>query len=199
MSTKVIGITGGIGAGKSVVLDYIQKNYKALVLKTDEVAHDVMNPGTDCNRKLQEIFPPSVFAQDGSIIKEEMAKAMYDDGGLLEKVNAIVHPAVGDYLRQTVAKERSKNELDYVIIESALYDGSGFALLCDTVWNVDASREVRMERLMKDRGYSKEKVLSIFESQKRYDEQRGTLSVQIKNNADLEQTLRQVDDALAKL
>ncbi len=197
--TKVIGITGGIGAGKSVVLNYIESHYRARIFMTDNLAHVVMEPGTACNKALQEIFPPEVFEEDGRIRKEELAKAMYRKEELRTRLNEIVHPAVGEYLRDEVAKEKEKNDLDYVIIESALYNGSDFALLCDEVWNIRALPEVRAKRLMAERGYSAKKVSEIFESQKSYDAMRQTLPVQIDNNGDLNETFSRIARELERL
>ncbi|MCR4843319.1 MAG: dephospho-CoA kinase [Eubacterium sp.] len=199
MSTRVIGITGGIGAGKSVVLDYIEENFNARIIKTDEVGHLVTEPGTGCNAALREIFPDGVFDAQGRMDRNKFAAAMFQNPELTAKTNAIIHPAVGEYLEAEVEKERRQNVLDYVIIEAALYDGTGFALLCDEVWNVDASPQVRKHRLMDDRGYSEEKVEGIFKSQREYDRLRLTLPVQIDNNGDLESTFNQIKRALAAL
>ncbi len=193
---KVIGITGGIGAGKSAVLDYLKTEHNALILMTDEIAHDVMEPGGLCYDEMRRLFPAEVFTQEGNIDRIAMAKVLYADDTLRAELNNIVHPAVGRYLESEIAKEKQKCDRDYVIIESALYDGTGFALLCDEVWNINASKECRKARLMDSRGYSSEKVDSIFESQARYDEMRMTLKTQIDNNGDMKETIAQVERAL---
>ena len=194
---KVIGITGGIGAGKSLILNYLQERHNALILMTDEIAHDVMEPGGLCYDEMRALFPASVFTSDGHIDRAKMAAVLYGDDELRTRLNSIVHPAVGEYLKEKVTKERQKCERDYVIIESALYDGTGFALLCDEVWNINASKECRKARLMESRGYSEAKVESIFESQAGYDEMRQTLRTQIDNNGDINLTYAQIEEALS--
>ena len=196
MSTKVIGITGGIGSGKSAVLDYIEENFNARILKTDEIAHDVMEPGERCYEALKRIFPDEVFPDNAPIDRELMAKAMFSDESLRQKLNAIVHPAVGEYLKEETLKERAQNKFDYVIIESALYTGGEFALLCDAVWNIHASVSVRTERLKRTRGYSDEKIRDILKSQEKNDVLRLTLPVQIDNDGDFEATKTQIKNAL---
>ncbi|MCR5784543.1 MAG: dephospho-CoA kinase [Eubacterium sp.] len=196
---KVIGITGGIGAGKSTVLNYLKEKYNALIFVTDEIAHDVMEPGGRCYEDLKKILPEKAFLSDGSLDRNTLASLMYADRELTQKINNLVHPAVGGYLEENLEKERQKKERRYVIIESALYDGTGFALLCDEVWNIDVTEDNRKARLMESRGYSEEKVLSIFKSQARYDEMRKTLKVQIDNNGEPQVTYKEVDEALAAL
>ena len=93
---KVIGITGGVGAGKSAVLTYIREHYNAGVLVADEIAHDLMRPGTEVYIKLREIFPDEVFGPDGEIVKEALSRQIFSDDRLRLTLNGIVHPAVGD-------------------------------------------------------------------------------------------------------
>lgn len=196
---KVIGITGGIGAGKSTALKYLEEKYGALILETDEIAKEVMEPGGRCYEDLKKILPEEAFLPEGGLDREVLAGLMYKDKALTGKINSLVHPAVGGYLEEKVEKERQKKDRRYVIIESALYDGTGFALLCDEVWNIDVSSKERKRRLMESRGYSAEKVDSIFKSQAYYDEKRLSLKVQIDNGSGPEQLYAQVDKALAAL
>ena len=204
--TAVIGITGGVGAGKSTVLDYIADNYDALILKTDEIAHDVMEPGSDCYERLREILPDEAFGRslsgeetDRSIDRQALARLLFADDPLREEINALVHPAVGEELSAIVKKEKKQNRLDYVIIESALYTGGGFALLCDEVWNVTAAENVRIDRLMKDRGYTRDKAVGIIESQAVNDRLSKTLSIQIDNSADFDRTKEQIETELERV
>ncbi len=197
--TKIIGITGGIGAGKSLVLDYIKANYRSRILLTDEIGEEVVAPGGMCYTRLKQLLPKEAFDKKGFMNREAVSKLMYDDPDLRQKMNDLIHPAVGIYLVTEIDKEKRHGLLDFVIIESALYDGSGFATLCDEVWSVNADTEVRKKRLMEDRGYSEEKVDSIIASQAAYDKMRKRLPVQIDNNGDCEKTYARIDAEMNRI
>ena len=89
-----IGITGGVGAGKTEILQYIRQHYKCEIYLADEVAHQVKRAGTACFARLVELLGEEIVSADGEIDKAVMADRIFSDAGLLEKVNAIVHPAV---------------------------------------------------------------------------------------------------------
>jgi dephospho-CoA kinase len=198
-TTKVIGITGGIGAGKSLVLDYIKANYRSRVLLTDEIGEEVVAPGGMCYTRLKQMLPREAFDKNGYMNREAVSKLIYDDPGLRQKMNDLIHPAVGIYLVTEIDKEKKHGLLDFVIIESALYDGSGFATLCNEVWSVNADLDIRKKRLMESRGYNEEKVDSIFASQANYDKMRKSLPVQIDNNGDSEKTYAQIDAEMNRI
>ena len=197
--TKVIGITGGIGSGKSLVLDYIKANYRSRILLTDEIGEEVVAPGGMCYSRLKQLLPKEAFDKKGYMDREAVSKLMYADPDLRQKMNDLIHPAVGVYLVTEIDKEKKHGLLDFVIIESALYDGSGFATLCNEVWSVNADQDVRKKRLMESRGYSEEKIDSIFASQSGYDKMRKTLSVQIDNNGDSQKTYAQIDAQMNRI
>ena len=120
--TKVIGITGGIGAGKSLVLDYIKSNYRSRILITDEIGEEVVAPGGMCYSRLKQLLPKEAFDKKGYMDRESVSKLMYADPELRQKMNDLIHPAVGIYLVTEIDKEKKHGLLDFVIIESALYD-----------------------------------------------------------------------------
>ena len=196
----VIGITGAIGAGKSEIVKYIKEHYRCRIFLTDEIAQEVSAPGGMAYSRLRELLPKDAFdKKTGCMDRVRTAELMYADPTLRERMNDVIHPAVGIYLGAEIEQEKRKGRMDFLIIESALYDGDGFALLCREVWNVSAPEEVRLRRLMESRGYSEEKARSIFESQRKYDKMRARLGVQIDNGGDLAHAYAQVDRELTRL
>lgn len=193
---RVIGITGGVGAGKSAILDYIEENYNAGILKADEIAHDLMEPGTDCYRALTEILPKEVYAPDGSLDRPALAALLFSKENLREQINGIVHPAVKVYIINTILKEREIGALEYLVIEAALLIEEHYEEICDELWYIYTSRENRRQRLTESRGYSKEKITRIFESQLCEEEYRRHCRVVIDNNGTMEKTFREIDMAL---
>ena len=195
---KVIGITGGVGAGKSVILDYIEKNYNARVLKADDIAHDLMEPGTGCYESLKRILPRQAFSENGHLNRLVLAQMMLERENLRNEINGIVHPAVKVYIIDAIAKEREIGALDYLVVEAALLIEDHYDEICDELWYIFTSRENRKQRLMESRGYSQEKVEQIFASQLGEEEYRRHCKVVIDNNGTMEAAFLQIDTAMCE-
>jgi len=196
---KFIGITGGVGAGKSAILTYIREHYPCEIYLADEVAHEVKKPGTACFRKLVQILGKDVLNEDGDIDKKRMADKIFADETLLLKINAIVHPAVKEYLLKKLEKARKKCTVKLFFVEAALLIECGYKELVDEMWYIYAKKSVRKERLMKDRGYSEEKVRQIMAAQLTEKEFRAGSDFVIDNSGELEKAYRQIDRRLAKI
>ena len=138
---KFIGITGGVGAGKSKILHYIEQEYPAKVLYADEIAHEQMQPKTACFQEIKQKF------------------------GSEDIFNRIVHPAVKREILRIAKEERKKGKYSYLILEAALLIEEGYDAICDELWFVDTAENIRRKRLREDRGYSDEKIDAIFSSQ----------------------------------
>ncbi|MCR5665300.1 MAG: dephospho-CoA kinase [Eubacterium sp.] len=194
---KVIGITGGIGAGKSAVLSFIEENYAAKVLLADEIAHQLMEPGTDCYNKIKETFEdPNLFFEDGTIDRKWMAQTIFSDEEKRLLINDIVHPAVKQYIHDAIEAEREKDVVKYLIVESALPSETQFHTFAQEVWYVYAGEEVRRQRLKEQRGYSDEKISEIFATQITDEEYRKACDRIIDNDAHFEQMKLQVSKYL---
>lgn len=162
---RYIGITGGVGSGKSEILNYIRKHYKCEIYLADEVAHLVKEPGQECYRQLVELLGSGVLNPDGTIQKEKMAQLIFADEALLCKVNSLIHPAVKKYLVQKMKEAADHPQTELFFVEAALLLEDGYKEILDELWYIYAERSVRMERLKKQRGYSEEKILAIMEKQ----------------------------------
>ncbi|MBR1860967.1 MAG: dephospho-CoA kinase [Lachnospiraceae bacterium] len=178
---KFIGITGGVGAGKSELIKYIGKHYKCRIYLADEVAHEVRKPGTDCYKELCGLLGEDVVAD-----KKRMAAKVFADEKLLEKVNAIVHPAVEKYLLKAYREAAEDGETELFFVEAALLIEAGYKKIADELWYVYANNEVRIKRLMDSRGYSREKAVSIMDSQLSDKEFRENCDFVIDNSGSLE-------------
>ena len=151
---KLIGITGGVGAGKSAILSYLQENYNCRVELADLIAHKVKEPGQPCYDALIELLGQDVLNDDGTINKGRMADIIFSDDEKLAAVNALIHPAVKQYFLAEVEKEREIGKIDYFFLEAALLIEDGYEKIMDELWYIYATEEVRMRRLMTSRGYS---------------------------------------------
>lgn len=190
---KIIGITGGIGAGKTEILQYIRRHYNCEIYLADEVAHQVKQPGTEGFRRLVALLGNEVLAPDGQIDKKKMADRIFADGAVLEQVNAIVHPAVRGFLLERM---RQAGDIELFFVEAALLIECGYEELLDEMWYVYASEEVRRQRLRQNRGYSDEKISSIMQKQLQEEEFRRHCDFVIDNSRTLEDSYRQIDRKL---
>lgn len=193
---KFIGITGGVGAGKSQILAYIKENYSCEIWLADEVAHRVKQAGTDCFCKLVELLGEDVLDDNGEIHKGRMAEKIFASETVLEQVNAIVHPAVKEYLLDRLAKAREEGKVQYFFVEAALLIECGYGELVDEMWYIFAREDVRRKRLAQSRGYSEEKITQIMQAQLSEESFRAGSDFVIDNSGDLEDTFRQIRDRL---
>lgn len=182
---RLIGITGGVGAGKSAILRFIKQHYYCKIYLADEVAHKLQQPGEVCYEKLTALLGDGVLAADGSIDKSKMAARIFLDKDILLKVNAIVHPAVRDYLEAAVKEAAEDKETELFFIEAALLIENGYKDFVDEMWYIHAGDEVRRERLKNSRGYDDERISRIMESQLSEDKFREGSDFILDNSGDL--------------
>ena len=210
---KFIGITGGVGAGKSAILSYLADKPKTKVMLADEIAHELMEPGTDCYKQIVERFAgEDIFAEQAfegvsadvdatekrNFDRTKLAQIIFGNPVKREAMNAIVHPAVKEYVRQQYVMELEKGELELLILEAALLIEEEYDEICDELWYIYTSEENRRKRLKMSRGYSDEKIDNIFKSQLSETEFRESTQVTIDNNGDLEETYQQIEKALRR-
>jgi dephospho-CoA kinase len=195
---KFIGITGGVGAGKSEVLKFFREHYNCRVMLADEIAHDLMEPGTACYEQLKTLFTGvDVYeTENGPFDRKKLAAVIFSDDSLLQRLNAIVHPAVHVYVTETAEAERKKGTLDLLVLEAALLIEENYGEICDELWYVYASEEVRRKRLKESRGYSDEKTSGIFAAQLSEEEYRKHCSVILDNGGTFSDTIRQIREIL---
>ena len=213
-----IGITGGVGAGKSAVLSYLKELDGVRVMLSDEIAHELMEPGTeglrrvsealgagflkeegsDCYNRLKELFAGEpIWLEDGHFDRPALAGVIFSNEKKRELLNEVVHPAVKEYVLNAV-KEAKKDGLFMLVLEAALLIEEGYGEICDELWYIYASEEVRRRRLKSSRGYSDEKIDSIFASQLKEDEYRRHCKEVIDNDGDIENTIASINKALSK-
>ena len=116
---QVIGITGGVGAGKSAILEYLEQNYRVKNLIADKIAKRLMEPGSECYRKLLKFLPVEVYNDDETINRGALSAAIFSSDELRVRVNEVMHPAVKEYIIGQIAEQERMGILDYVIVEAA--------------------------------------------------------------------------------
>ncbi len=196
INMKIIGITGGVGAGKTQVLSYIEEHYICRVVRADEAAHLLYEKGQTCHTELVKLLGEQVLRADGELDRRKMAEMIFGDKLLLAQVNAIVHPAVKSYILEQIAYERERGSVGYFFIEAALLIEEHYDQIVDELWYIHSDESVRKKRLAKSRQYSVQKTSDIMKGQLREDEYRSKCQRVILNNGSLEDTYKQIDSIL---
>lgn len=189
---RVIGVTGGVGAGKSTVLSYLEERYQARIILADTVGHEVMEPGTAaCDQILSE-FGDAVLGKDGRIDRKRLGAIVFADQEKLKRLNAIVHPAVKAEILRRIALFREQ-QAGLTVVEAALFLEENYDAFCDETWYIYTDEKKRRERLMESRGYTEERISQILKSQRSHGEFLQRCQYMIDNNGTAEETRRQID------
>lgn len=191
---RVIGITGGVGSGKSEVLNALKDRYGAAVCQMDETARGLQQSGTECFARIVEAFGAEIVGADGELDRGKLGACVFSDPEKLRLLNRIVHPAVLDAVRADIREKAAAGTRLYVV-EAALLPDVG-AELCDELWYIYVREDVRRERLRSSRGYTDEKISSMIASQPGEEEFRRACGVVIDNSGTFENTMRQIGDRL---
>ena len=194
---KFIGITGGVGAGKSAILDYLKNKPDTKVMLADEIAHELMVPGTQCYDRLKAEFgTEDIYQKDGFFDRIKLAQVIFSDDEKRKKLNGIVHPAVRKYVIGQAAYERKEGKIKLLVLEAALLIEEHYDEICDELWYIYTSEENRRIRLKQQRNYSDEKISEIFNSQLTDEKFRKACRVVIDNNGTIEAAAAQIEAAL---
>ena len=192
-----IGITGGVGAGKSTVLDFIAETYQAYVMKADEIGHLVMEPGQECYEPVIALFGKQIIKDDKTIDRRQVSDVVFSHPDMLERLNEIIHPAVKRYIRRQLELKRQQGQ-KICVVEAALLLEDHYQEFCDTIWYIHTDQEIRIRRLMENRGYTREKSISIIASQAPEEFFRANADYVVVNNTDLKETWQQIEEGIRK-
>ena len=192
---KIIGITGGVGAGKTEVIKMIEQLCSCIVVTADRLARKLEQKGEVCFEPLLDLLGDEVLDENGEIDAAKMARMIFAPGAedLLAGVNAIVHPAVKTRILQMIREEEKKGT-DYFFIEAALLIEDHYDTIVDEMWYIYADEDTRRKRLKESRGYSDSKIDDIFASQSSDDVFRRFCSVVIDNSGRIEDTKIQLTE-----
>ena len=193
---KTLGITGGVGAGKSAVLEYLADNYNCDIITTDDVAKGLYTKGSKTYEMMIALIGEDIVDETGEIDKKKLADIIFSNANKRMAVNSIVHPAVKQEVITRITNNKIAGRLDYTFVESALLLTEHYDVFCDEVWYIDTSEDIRRQRLKESRGYSDEKIDNILKSQQALENIKDKCSYCIDNNKDLEYTFRQIQNIL---
>lgn len=167
---QVIGLTGGVGSGKTLAAELLRDITGGELLIADNLGHVAMERDTVGYRQIVEAFGREILSGGGEIDRGKLSEQVFRDAGKLNRLNEIVHPQVKQYIEKYIF-DRRKDE-GVIILESAILFETACDKLCDEVWYVWVPKEVRIQRLRESRGYSEEKCRAIMAQQMREEEYR---------------------------
>ena len=188
--TRIIGLTGGIGSGKSTVASYIASKGIPVYI-ADEEARKLMDSKVMIN-KIQAIFEESILTKEGNLDRKKIGNIVFSQPEKLAQLKAIVHPEVKKHVEKWVKKHKNHS---FVVKEVAILFETGGHLACDKVIMITAPQEIRIERAMKRDNIARESVLNRIENQLP-EAEKIKLSDFVVHNMDLQSTFTQIDQIL---
>mgnify|MGYP001144907963 FL=1 len=190
-----VGLTGGIGAGKSEVSRLLVER-GAVLIDADRIAREVVAPGTPGLAAVVEAFGEEVLTADGSLDRPRLGSIVFADPEKLAVLNSIVHPLVG---RRSRELEEAAAEDAVVVHDVPLLAENGLAPLYDVVIVVDADAETQLDRLVRLRGMTEEDARARMAAQASREQRRAIADIVIDNDVPLEELERRVKDVWADL
>ena len=191
---KIIGITGGVGSGKSRVLNELKVQYGAYIIEADKLAHELMEPGKVIYEEIVTAFGEDILCEEEPhvIDRVKLGKIVFSDKNHLEALNKIVHPLVKKSILMSIRQAKEKGDVRLFVIEAALLIEDGYKSICDELWYIWVDKETRIKRLMLQRNYTKEKSVSIMNNQSSDEFYKENCDFIIDNNRDYEYTSEQI-------
>ena len=192
---RIIGSTGGIGSGKSCVLNIMEEIYGAVLCQTDVVAHQLQKKGETCYKEIVNVFGVNILTENKEIDRKKLGAIVFNDNDKLKKLNQIVHPAVKKQVKLEIEEARRKQK-EFFLIESALLMEDHYEELCDELWYIYADERVRRDRLKTSRLMNEEKIDLIIKAQATEETFRKYCHITIDNSGTIENTKEQIEQAV---
>ncbi|WP_309052077.1 dephospho-CoA kinase [Streptomyces sp.] len=190
-----VGLTGGIGAGKSEV-SRLLVSYGAVLIDADRIAREVVEPGTPGLAAVVEAFGEGILTEDGTLDRPGLGSLVFADAERLATLNAIVHPLVRD---RSAELEAAATAGDVVVHDVPLLTENGLAPLFDLVVVVDASPETQLDRLVRLRGMAEQDARARMAAQATREQRRAIADLVIDNDGPLDALEPQVRDVWDEL
>ncbi len=191
---KIIGVTGGIGSGKSTVSSVL-RDLGAAVVDVDILARNVTASGGKAFDELVEYFGKEIVSSSGELNRKKLAAIAFSDKVKLHALNCITHKYIADKIRDTVEILKNSEKWDIIIIDAPIPIEKGFLDLTDEVWVVASERETRIKRAMERSGFTYEDAAGRISSQPRDEEYIKVADEVLYNNG----SLKELEQAIVKL
>lgn len=194
----VIGITGGVGAGKSQVLELLAGKYGAYCIQLDEIGRNLLDIGEACYEEVKRLFGPEIVRDDGTLDRAVIAGIIFRDEPKRLALDGIIHPRVRQRTEELLRAGEAAGK-GFIVIEAALLLEEHYDEICREVWYIYADEAVRARRLAETRGYSRERIRRMMDRQMPDAEFRRRCDAVICNNASFEETEEAVDREMKRI
>lgn len=189
-----IGLTGGVGSGKSTVSSYMHE-LGIPVIDGDKLAREAVIPGSRAMYQMREAFGPGVFLPDGSLDRLKMGEIVFNDEKKRQKLNSIIHPFIWYRTREELIRAQNEGH-PVVVLDMPLLLEISWQLRVEEVWIVEVPLEVQIARVISRDGFTRAQVLERIGKQMPTMNKMNYADVIIDNSRSVEDTKRQVRDAL---
>lgn len=206
---KVIGLTGGIGSGKSTVTDYLTaKGFH--VLDADKIAREIVLPGSEMLIRLAAAFGDGIIGEDGSLERRELGEIVFSDPEKKKTLDSLMHTEILELIHERILRYREEadsaapidpgNILKYkvIFIDAPLLFETGLEKSVSEVWVIDADDETRIKRIMERDGLEREDILMRINNQMAQVEKNRLADVVLDNTGNQEALYRQIDRLLER-
>lgn len=192
---KILGITGGVGSGKSFVLSHLAKKKDVVVYEADQIAKEEQRLGRRCYDEILNEFGTEILMNTGEINREKLGGIVFGNQTMLMRLNEIVHPCVRERVMELV-EYHNKQGTKLFVIEAAILLETNYQDICDEVWYIYCEQNKRIERLKTSRNYTKDTFARINENQLADDVFRARCNRIIDNSYDETHLKQCIDDKL---
>ncbi|MFC2048469.1 dephospho-CoA kinase [Chloroflexota bacterium] len=195
--TKVIGLTGGFGSGKSTVSQLLAE-LGAVILDADKVGHEAYKPKTEVWDEVVAAFGKQILTPSGEIDRQKLGQIVFNQPEALSRLNQIMRPRMYEMMKAQI-EEHQWQGVDMVVLEAAILIEANWTSLVDEVWVTVASKAVVLERVKKQRRLEEEQILARIRSQLPTEESVKHADVAINNDGDLDELKAKVKELWERL
>ena len=195
----VIGLTGGIGTGKSEVARIFQE-LGAVLINADQIGHQAYNPHSEIWQEVVKAFGEEILQPSGEIDRKKLGSIVFADPDQLTRLNQIMHPRMARMVARQI-QELGEQGADVVVVEAALLVEAGWDSLVGEVWSTESPEDLVIKRLQSRSGLSQEEAKKRIDSQMSAEERKSRSQVVVDNSGDLvdlERVVRSIWDQRVK-
>jgi len=191
---KVIGLTGGIGSGKSTVSEYLIKN-GIEVIDADQIGKDIVKPGMKALIEIANVFGEEVILANGSLNREKLGQIVFSDKEKLEKLNSITLKII----KEEIDKQIHNSKNDIIVIDAAILIETKLHETVDEIWLVSIDKQTQIERIKNRNQLNEEEIINRINSQMTNEERKKYANVVLDNQGTVEELYEKVDIEISRL
>lgn len=196
---KVIGIVGGMGAGKSTVITIMNEIQPLSCISADLIGHEILLKGAAAYQPIIKAFGEEILDESGEIERQKLGRLVFGNTEKVALLNAITHPIITTKVKERIAYYQKMAPGQHIILEAALLLESGLVDLTDVVIAVYADQDIRLKRVMARERLDEKHILKRFKAQKEWEELKAAADYVIDNGISLDATATQIKQLLTLL